>query len=379
MLTTLTLACFVLIIYHHVGYPLLLRQLTQKTSNSPKQSPEIPSSLASIVMVIPAYNEQQYIADKIRNLAMLDYPNTLLKIIIACDGCSDNTAAIVRKTLTEFSCKTLNIELIEYPTNRGKVAVINTLLPQLKADIIAMSDVSALISIDALTQANSAFKDPNVGLITGHYLLANPGSSGEQTYWQYQSEIKRREAQLSSIIGAHGALYLIRRPLLRPLEQHVINDDFVIAMAVIEQGFRAIYVPAINAIELEQSSNRLDLRRRQRIAAGNLQQLIRFKGLLMPKYRGVAFNFASGKALRVFMPVVLLGAWAGSLLLSTSQPFFALVATAQSVIYGSVVLFVLTQPRRPNKIWQAIYYLVSGYYANLIGCARYLLGKKCRH
>ncbi|NRA60331.1 MAG: glycosyltransferase family 2 protein [Psychrobium sp.] len=378
MLLTFTLGCMWLIIYHHVGYPILLKYLT-KTKQQQYVAPITNTALVSITIVIPAYNEEKYISDKIRNLAILDYPSNLLTIIIACDGCSDQTADIAKQTCDEENCSALNIKIIEFSENRGKVAIINALLPQLNSEIIAMSDVSALISIDALIMANQAFSDPEVGLVTGHYLLANPGSNGEQAYWQYQSDIKAREAQLSSIIGAHGAFYLIRRSLFLPLDNQTINDDFVIAMAVVEQGFRAIYVPTIHAIELEQSSNHLDLHRRQRIAAGNLQQLIRFKGLLMPRYRGVAFSFASGKALRVFMPFAFIGALVGSLCLSTSHPLFAIAALLQTSLYLSVALFFITKPRHPNKIWQTIYYLVSGYCANLVGCIRYMVIGTCRH
>jgi len=385
MLITITIGCMLLILYHHIGYPLLLKYLTQ--SQTPKERPlsasdantmiDDDSALPSIALVIPAFNEQQYIADKIRNLAILDYPPNRLKVIIACDGCTDNTAAIARQTSQERSCRELDIEIIEYRRNSGKVAVINRVLPRLSAKIIAMSDVSALISIDALKHANRAFADKAVGLVTGHYLLANPGSDGEQSYWQYQSKLKQREAKLSSIIGAHGAFYLIRRQLLLPLPENTINDDFVIAMAVIEQGYRAIYVSSINAVELEQASNTLDLQRRKRIAAGNLQQLIRFRSLLSPKYRGVAFSFASGKALRVFMPLILIGAWLGCLLLAKGNLFFALTAVLQSCLYGSAIAYSLVKPRAPNKHLQTIYYIVAGYAANLVGCIEYICGGKC--
>jgi len=397
MLITLTIACMLLIVYHHVGYPLLLKKLTQSDETKTKAktktrttttsvplplagqtaAPDNDTKLATIALIIPAFNEQQFIADKIHNLAMLDYPNQLLKIIIACDGCTDNTAQIARETAEQLACNSLNIEIIEFKNNRGKVAIINKILPQITEQIIAMSDVSALISIDALTQANDAFGDQEVGLVTGHYLLATPGSKGEQRYWQYQSDVQQREAQLNSIIGAHGAFYLIRRELFLPLAPDTINDDFVIAMAVVEQGYRAIYVAAINAIELEQATQQMDLHRRRRIAAGNLQQLIRFRSLLLPRYKGVAFSFASGKALRVFMPVCLIQAWLGSILLTDSNLFFALAAALQSMIYGSVLMFRLLNPVNPNKIWQTIYYLVSGYSANLIGSIEYIYDDKC--
>ncbi len=387
MLTTITIICMLLIIYHHVGYPLLLKKLitlpaseqTATKQGNTKSTSSNNVKYASIAVVIPAYNEQQYIAEKIRNLAILDYPSSQLKVIIACDGCRDDTAQIARNTAAEIGASQLNIEIVEFAKNRGKVAVINDIIPHLNQEIIAMSDVSALISIDALLQANKAFKKQDVGLITGHYLLANPGSDGEASYWKYQSDLKQREAQLSSVIGAHGAFYLIRRELFLPLPANTINDDFVIAMAVVEQGYRAIYLETINAIELEQATAKMDLHRRRRIAAGNLQQLIRFKSMLMPRYKGVAFSFASGKALRVFMPITLIWAWLGSVLLTDTGVFFMLAALVQTIIYCSVILFGLIQPRHPNKIWQSIYYLVTGYAANLMGCIQYVCFGKCSH
>ena len=212
MLIFITISCMLLIIYHHVGYPLLLKWLTQLPFFKRKLAlSENDSVLATIAVLIPAFNEQQYIAEKIRNLAFLDYPSDRLKIYIVCDGCTDNTANIARQTASETGCDHLDIDIIEFTVNQGKVAVINKVLPVINQEVIAMSDVSALISIDALKLANRAFSDKNVGLVTGHYILANPGSSGESTYWQYQSDLKQRETQLNSVIGAHGALYLIRR------------------------------------------------------------------------------------------------------------------------------------------------------------------------
>lgn len=378
----------VLIVYHHIGYPLLLRGLTRWTraaDRSLKNSGYLTSltgniaDFSKIAIVIPAFNEQKYIAAKVHNLAILDYPGQCLRIIIACDGCTDNTAAIARITAQQLCCRHLKLEVIEFSKNRGKVAVINEIMANVDEELVALSDVSALLSIDALTQVNQYFSDKTIGLLTGHYLLANPGSPAEASYWQYQGDLKAREGRLGAVIGAHGAFYVIRRRLFRPLPEDAINDDFIIPMSIVEQGFRAIYVSAIKLIELEQATDNMDRRRRSRIAAGNLQQLIRFKGLLAPKYKGVAFAFASGKALRVLMPLLLIVAWAGSLILAGSGLFFLLVAILQTLIYVAVLMFQLIKPRRPNKIWQAIYYVVSGYVANLIGYINYILGRDCRH
>ena len=56
-------------------------------------------TLPTMTVIVPAYNEEQWIAEKIRNLASLDYPRDKLTIIVACDGCTDNTAEIAQDTI----------------------------------------------------------------------------------------------------------------------------------------------------------------------------------------------------------------------------------------------------------------------------------------
>ncbi len=60
------------------------------------QAPAAPVSadtLPAITILMAAFNEAAHIATKLRNLATLDYPRDRLDIVIACDGCSDDTAA----------------------------------------------------------------------------------------------------------------------------------------------------------------------------------------------------------------------------------------------------------------------------------------------
>ncbi len=90
---------YFLIVYHHLGYPLLLRTLGRRTLKKVLKVPvrnyvnrDKDDLYPSVTIVVPAFNEQVWIESKIHNLAALDYPHDKLNIIIACDGCSDKTA-----------------------------------------------------------------------------------------------------------------------------------------------------------------------------------------------------------------------------------------------------------------------------------------------
>ena len=381
ILIVMTLISGLLVIYHHLVYPLILRWMhKQKIENNKNPSNRIYSTtnedviLPSITIVIPAYNEHRWIADKIRNLAIVDYPANLLKIIIACDGCTDDTGAIAIQTSLEAECAHLSIKICEFNKNRGKVAVINEIMQDINSNLVALSDVSALISVDAFQIAAKHFTNPEIGVLTGHYQLLNPGSVGEAAYWNYQSNIKASESSLGSTMGAHGAFYIFRKKLFSPLKPDTINDDFVLPMKIVAAGYRAEYEASIMALELEQADNNMDHQRRRRIAAGNLQQLLRLKNLMLPRYGSIAFIFFSGKALRVLMPFLMIFSLIGSLFLARDYTPFANIAALQILAYLLATWQLVFRPEHSHKIIQTLSYIVSGHVAGLVGSLRYLFG-----
>mgnify|MGYP003947172407 CR=1 FL=1 len=53
------------------------------------------SELPLVSLLIAAYNEESVIGERLRNALALDYPADKLEIVIASDGSSDRTNAIV--------------------------------------------------------------------------------------------------------------------------------------------------------------------------------------------------------------------------------------------------------------------------------------------
>ncbi|MGD8111720.1 glycosyltransferase family 2 protein [Vibrio sp. TRT 17S01] len=369
-----------LIIYHHVGYPILLRWYSSRHPNKTfndvcrgYRNGKVDRTRPSITILVPAYNEERWIADKIRNLASLDYPRNKLDIIIACDGCSDKTAEIARNTIQEAICCDTHFEVREFEHNRGKVAVINAQMLTISSDITALSDVSALVSIDALLIAEQHFHDEKVGVVNGHYCFIGDQTTTEAKYWHYQSQVKQNEAALGSTLGAHGAFYLLRSHLFTPLAENTINDDFVLPMEIVKQGYRAEYDARMAAVELETTSQNNDFKRRLRISAGNMQQAIHLAKLFLPRYRGVAFAFFSGKGLRLITPYLMLACLFCSIALM-EQPLFMAALMLQIIIYATALVSFLFPHVFNYKACQLVAYLIAGHYANLIGGLRYLMG-----
>lgn len=355
-----------LFFYHHFLYPAILKKLAARY---PAQQPPVmpqPEHLQFITVILPCFNEQHHIADKLFNFAYIDYPRDHFKVIVANDGSTDQSVAVYQQTILHPLLADVHFELRDFSVNRGKCAVLNTLLQE-QQGLVCLSDVSALISIDAFRLINRHMHDETVGVVAASYGLLNAGSAGEASYWQYQVAIKQLESAMGSTLGVHGALYCIRAGLFKPLQSDSINDDFLIPMQVIAQGYRVVYDADIIGVELEQSNKSLDFNRRIRIAAGNVQQTIRLRHLLLPRYGSVAFNFFSGKCLRIFMPFCMLIMFCGAAVLAPASLLWQLNFMLQLLCYGAAVLVHYAPDSRWPKIVRLVHYLVAGHFASLLG------------
>ncbi len=86
-----------------------------------------------ISIIIPAYNEEQAIADDLtRIFECMDPSGYEYEVIVVDDGSTDHTADIVRK----FP----RVRLIQHPMNRGTGAATNTAVRHARGEIIAMTD-----------------------------------------------------------------------------------------------------------------------------------------------------------------------------------------------------------------------------------------------
>jgi len=371
----------VLIIYHHVIYPLVLNFVAKfKHDNHPKiktrkyVESRKDEKLKEFSIVIPAFNEAKFIAEKIRNLSFLDYPNEKFELILLCDGCSDETYHIASEVLEEMCCYGINYKILNFEVNRGKVAVIKEGVKQAKFNNIVFSDVSALLPVNALLMLDTHFNNNEVGAVSGAYQFANKGSLGEQKYWNFQSKLKAQESSVASVLGAHGAFYAIKKLCYKDIPANTINDDFLIPMNVIKQGYRVVYEPRVAAIELEKVDLKQDMKRRLRIAAGNFQQFLYLLPLISPKYGWNAVNFASGKALRALIPFLFLFIFFSSLYLFPNHWIFQLAFYCQIILYGGVLIISLLGLSFKNSLVKLVCYLVGGYWVALLGSLKYLLG-----
>jgi glycosyltransferase involved in cell wall biosynthesis len=78
--------------------------------------------------VISAYNEEKSIGAKLDNILLLEYPRDCLEVIIASDGSTDGTDAIVQK-YEEHGVKLLSLSRV------GKASALNAAVNDASGEI----------------------------------------------------------------------------------------------------------------------------------------------------------------------------------------------------------------------------------------------------
>jgi hypothetical protein len=142
------------------------------------------------------------------------------------------------------------------------------------------------------------------------------------------------------------------------------------------RGFRAEFEPGIVAQELESTQSKQEFRRRIRIGAGNLQQVVRLRNLADPRRGWVAFAFLSGKALRGVLPFLILIVLASSLALALEgERLFRFAVAIEALLIALAAWGGSIPGFRKGRLTGPMIYLLEGYLALGVGAA-YVLSRR---
>ena len=131
LLAVIGWAALALILWTHVGYPILAFVWSKLLPRHIEQADVEPF----VALIIAAHNEADVIEAKIENALALDYPNERLRIIVTSDASDDGTDAIVERYASQ------GVELVRAERG-GKVNAQDTVVRAIAdwPDVIAFSD-----------------------------------------------------------------------------------------------------------------------------------------------------------------------------------------------------------------------------------------------
>ncbi len=367
-----------LIFYTYLGYGIVLFFMI-KIKRIFKGKPVVPgySHLPSLTVVVAAYNEQDFIEQKIQNTLLLDYPKDKIQYIFVTDGSSDDTPNIVSKHA--------EIKLLHSPERKGKIAAMHRTMQEITTEVVVFTDANTFLNKQALMNISRHYSDALVGAVSGEKRVqideTADATAGEGMYWKYESKLKTWDSEMYSVVGAAGELFSIRTSLYQPVPANAIIDDFMISMLIAKKGYRIIYEPEAYASENTSENVREELKRKIRIAAGGLQSIIWLKDLLLPiQFPMLSFQYVSHRVLRwTITPFLMILTFIINWILLFSEPtiLIELILFAQVSFYGMSLLGWYFESRQVKvKILFIPFYFCMMNWAVMAGIVRYLKGNQ---
>jgi cellulose synthase/poly-beta-1,6-N-acetylglucosamine synthase-like glycosyltransferase len=365
--------CLALGLYPYVGYPLcvaLLRLIRPRPVRAGAVTPRV-------TVVISAYNEAGYIAATILNKLNQDYPPALLDVMVASDGSTDETDAVLGRLAQQDP----RLSFFRQQPRSGKTAALNSLIERAKGEIIVFADANSMYRPDTVRRLVAPFADPQVGYVTGKMLYVDPHGSligdGCSAYMRYENLLRRYETDIGSIVGVDGGVDAVRRSLYRPMRAEQL-PDLVLPLAVVEQRYRVVFASGAVQEEESLSEQSAELRMRVRVALRAFWALRDQRALLNPlRYPLFGWQLLSHKLLRYmsFLPLGL-AALLNWLLLGRGGVYEFLAAT--QCVAAALVLLAMYGPRRLRNFGVAryCYYFMLLNFASAVAFARFVRGEK---
>ncbi len=358
----------------YIGYPVyvvlrakLFRRNVKKDLNY--------KPMASIIM--SAYNEEAFIARKIDNLLNSDYPKDKIEILVGSDGSTDRTNEILLGISDD------RVRIFPYEKRRGKVGILNDIVPKAHGEILIFCDVRQAFEKDAIINLAANFADGGVGCVSGELIFDSGYNNGIVEgvgfYWNYEKLLRRGESAIHSMVGATGAIYAIKRKLYTAPPADTILDDVYIPLSVVRQGYRSIWDSEARVHDKPAFTPAEEYRRKARTLAGNYQIFGHFMDLFVPFRSSVAMPLISHKLLRLLAPFFLILALVSNFLIA-EKGTYGVFLIGQIFFYMLAIIGAGTHDSQNKRliirISSIVYIFCLMNFTALVGLYRFVLGKQ---
>jgi cellulose synthase/poly-beta-1,6-N-acetylglucosamine synthase-like glycosyltransferase len=358
-----------LLIYSYFCYPFLLRIMHLIHRVKTKKSDEI----RSITLIIAAYNEEKHIAAKLENTLQLDYPREMLQVVVASDGSTDRTDALV------LAYENHGIELLRIEGRRGKTAAQNAASRIAHGEILVFSDATTVYHPGVLRQIIKPFADQSVGCVSGKLLfIQKEGTNFEgekNTSEAYDQAVKNWESDIWSICGVNGCLYAVRRNCFVEIADY-LTSDFVIPLKILEMGLRVVYEPEAVCFESPCRDASGEFNRKIRTSRAGITGAFFLRHLLNPfQYPWIAFCLIHHKVLRWLSPLLLMIAIVANAGVMNVNLFYKATMLCQFFFYFCALLgFFNEKYKKKIRLFTVPFNFLLINFAALFGWIDFLKG-----
>jgi cellulose synthase/poly-beta-1,6-N-acetylglucosamine synthase-like glycosyltransferase len=357
-----------LLAYAYFGYPVVIAVLARLLPARRAPASETPSdTLPTVSICLPVSEGAKYLPAKIESLLAQDYPADRIEILVYCDGCRDDSAAVAQK-LAASPAAGGRIRVVAEAKRMGKPTGLNVLSSIATGELLLLNDVRQPLSPNAVRDLADALADPAIGCATGELVLT--GGAGSGVYWRYERWIRAQESRFRGVPGMTGAIAMVRRADLVLLPEDLILDDVWIPMRLALAGKRVVVVDGARAFDVAFEDDR-EFRRKARTLSGNFQLFAYLPALLSPFKNPIWFETFSHKVLRLAAPWLMLALFMLSIGAAAGGDLWT-----GALLYGQIGFYLAAAVgRRAGPIGGLARTFVVLNAAAAVGLVRFLRGR----
>jgi len=265
------------------------------------------TTIPSVAVIVPCWNEMDTIAGTCQSLLALDYPKDKLELILVDDGSTDETL----KRLREFEGHP-QVRVI-HKENGGKHTALNAGIAVTNAEFVGCLDADSFVDPQALREVIACFADPVVAAATSAMSIYQPKTVIQHMQnAEYTLGILMRHV-LSSINGLYvtpGPFSFYRRSVVNELGGFRYGhqtEDMEMALRIQQAGYWIENAPRARVYTKAPPTISKLLQQRTRWTTGFLRNIL-------GEYRGLIFNIQHKSLGLLVLPSAIL-AIGGSILI----------------------------------------------------------------
>ena len=197
-----------------------------------------PDYAPSVTVVVPCFNEEEWISRTIISCIDQDYPPDKLELIIVDDGSSDRSVEVIKDTVTRI-CRegarfnTENrVRVFIQKKNQGKREAMGLGIRNCRTEMIAFVDSDSFLEPDAIRCLVQPLYDPKVAGVTGRTDVVNTYTNHltklqSVRYYISFRIMKAAEAYFDSVMCLSGPLSCYRLEIVNEVFDEWLNQKFL--------------------------------------------------------------------------------------------------------------------------------------------------------
>lgn len=356
------------IFFAYFGYPLSLYALRFLWRPKVERKPIAPA----VSLIITAYNEEKRIAAKLENTLRLEYPEGKLEIIVASDGSTDGTNAVVRRFFSR------GVRLLELTPRRGKEHAQKDAVAAAGGEILVFTDVATMLDPKGVARIVENFGDESVGCVSSvdRVIGQNGQAANEGLYVRYEMWLRDLECRANSVVGLSGSFFAARRKVCEDFSGEM-QSDFRTILNSIRLGMRGVSDPQAVGCYLDVSDPKREMDRKIRTVVRGLTVFFRHLELLNPfRYGLFSYQLFCHKLVRWLVPVFMAAALASNFVLMAGSVFYTVLMALQAAFYVPAAVFNALGRPPSSLLLKVPSYFLTVNLAILRAWWRYLIGRR---